>query len=338
LHFKTWHAGCFSHSVRINFLLIVVNIKEIKMRQSLLLIAVLGTLATSSVALAEEAVVAAATEDKSNWDITTNMGFVSDYYARGVSQTWHKPTVQGGIDVTHSSGFYAGVFGSGVTPNTYPDANTEIDIYAGYNGEVSSVKGLGYTVGLIGYIYPGGSWKKYINADSGEQYTPKGGRWDTYEANFGVSYDWISAKASVTLTDWYGADKSTGFDGSSKGTTYLELNAGYPLPWWDLTLVGHVGRLMVAAKLDDSYGGGGWTGTAGKTSPNLTDYKVGLSKAFKVASSDGWTAGLYYVGATNGGNNGYWGPNGFGGPSFNQSSEKKDLTDDRVVFSLTRSF
>ncbi len=304
------------------------------MRKSLLAIAVLGSL-TSTIALAEEA---AQKEEKSNWDLTTNIGFVSDYYARGVSQSWHKPTVQGGMDITHSSGFYAGIWGSGVTPNTYPDANTEIDVYAGYNGKVSSVKGLGYSVGLIGYIYPGGSWKKYINPSNGEQYTPRGGRWDTYEANFGVSYDWISAKASVTLTDWYGADRSTGFDGSSKGTTYLELNANYPLPWWDLTLVGHAGRLMVAAKLDDSFYGGGWSGTAGKTSPNLTDYKVGLSKAFKVGSSDGWAAGLYYVGATNGGNNGYWGPNGFGGPSFNQSSEKKDLTDDRFVFSLTRAF
>lgn len=303
------------------------------MRKSLLAIAVLGSL-TSTIALAEEATQK---EEKSNWELTSNMGFVSDYYARGVSQSWHKPTVQGGLDLTHSSGFYAGVWGSGVTPNTYPDANTEIDVYAGYNGEVSSVKGLGYTVGLIGYIYPGGSWKKYKSADDNSQYTPKGGRWDTYEANFGVSYDWISAKASVTLTDWYGADRSTGFDGSSKGTTYLELNANYPLPWWDLTLVGHVGKLNVAAKLDRDFAED-WTGTADKTSPDLTDYKVGLSKAFKVGSSDGWTAGLYYVGATNGGNNGYWGPNGFGGPSFNRSSEKKDLTDDRFVFSLTRAF
>ncbi len=312
--------------------MIVIKLKETKMHKSLLLIAVLGTLATSTLAFAEEA----AKEAKSDWNITTNMGFVSDYYARGVSQTWHKPTVQGGIDVTHSSGFYAGVFGSGVSPNTYPDANTEIDIYAGYNGEITAVKGLGYTAGLIGYLYPGGSWKKY-NDTTGAFPTPKGGRWDTYEANFGISYDWISAKASVTLSDWYGADKSTGYDGSSKGTTYVELNANYPLPWWNLNLIGHVGRLNVAAKLDRDFAVG-WPGAADKTSPNLTDYKVGLSKAFKIANSDGWNAGVYYVGATNGGNNGYWGPNGFGGPSFNGSSEKKDLTDDRLIVTLSRSF
>lgn len=300
------------------------------MRKSLLLIAVLGTFATSTLALAEEPVK----EEKSDWNVTTNMGFVSDYYARGVSQSWHKPTVQGGIDFTHSNGFYAGVFGSGVTPNTYPDANTEIDIYAGYNGQVKAVPDLGYTVGVIGYIYPGGDWDKYPGKYNGA--SNKGGRWDTYEANFGVSYKWLSAKASYTLTDWYGADKEQGFTSSTKGTTYYELNAAYPLPWWNLTLIGHVGRLNVSALLADD--GPGWVGVAGERSPDYTDYKVGLNKAFKIANSDGWNAGVYYVGATNGGNNGYWGPNGFGGPSFNGSSEKKDLTDGRVVVTLSRSF
>jgi uncharacterized protein (TIGR02001 family) len=308
------------------------------MRQSLLLIAVLGTLATSSVALAEEAVVAAATEDKSNWDITTTFGLVSNYYARGISQTWHKPTAQGSIDVTHSSGFYAGVFGSGVSPNTYPDANTEIDIYAGYNGEITAVKGMGYTAGLIGYLYPGGSWDKY-RLSNGVAQTPDGGKWNTYEANFGLSYEWISAKASMTLGDWYGAEKKTGWDGGTSGTTYLEINAAYPLPWWDLTLIGHVGRLNVAGKLNAGYvssnGESPSASISGETNPDLTDYKIGLSKAFSIAKSDGWNAGLYYVGSNN---SDYWGKRGYGGASFNAGTETKALNDNRWVFSLSRSF
>jgi uncharacterized protein (TIGR02001 family) len=305
---------------------------------------VLGTLATSSVALAEEAVVAAATEDKSNWDITTTFGLVSNYYARGISQTWHKPTAQGSIDVTHSSGFYAGVFGSGVSPNTYPDANTEIDIYAGYNGEIKAVKGMGYTAGLIGYLYPGGSWEKYSLAGDapGFSQTPGGGKWNTYEANFGLSYEWISAKASMTIGDWYGAERKTGWDGGTSGTTYFELNAAYPLPWWDLTLIGHVGRLNVAGKLDlntdfSSIGGGSDPSgsTSRETNPDLTDYKIGLSKAFSIAKSDGWNAGLYYVGSNN---SDYWGKRGYGGASFNGGSETKALNDNRWVFSLSRSF
>lgn len=311
------------------------------MHKSLLLSAVLGALYLPTLAFAEETAEPVAAF-QSNWDITTNFGFVSNYYARGVSQTWHKPTAQGGIDVTHSSGFYAGAFGSGVSPNTYPDANTEIDVYAGYNGEIKALKGLGYTAGLIGYLYPGGNWKKFSYLGVPNQ-TPDGGRWNTYEANVGLSYEWISAKASMTLGDWYGAEKKTGWDGGTNGTTYIEINAAYPLPFWDLTLIGHVGRLNVAGKLNanfsslDPAGNPQFpsTSTSGEESPDYTDYKFGLSKAFKIANSDGWNAGIYYTGNNN---KDYWGKRGYGGASFNGSTETKNLADNRFVFTLNRSF
>ena len=311
------------------------------MHKSLLLTAVLGALYMPTLVVAEEAAEPVAAS-QSNWDITTNFGFVSNYYARGVSQTWHKPTAQGGIDVTHSSGFYAGAFGSGVSPNTYPDANTEIDVYAGYNGEIKAVKGLGYTAGLIGYLYPGGNWKKFSYLGVPNQ-TPDGGRWNTYEANVGLSYEWISAKASMTLGDWYGAEKKTGWDGGTNGTTYIEINAAYPLSFWDLTLIGHVGRLNVNGKLNanfsslDPLGNPQFpsTSTSGEESPDYTDYKFGLSKAFKIANSDGWNAGIYYTGNNN---KDYWGKRGYGGASFNGSTETKNLADNRFVFTLNLSF
>ncbi len=99
------------------------------MIKSLISLAVLGTLAAPAVYAAED--VKTETKEESNWSLTTNMGFVTDYRARGVSQTWRKEAVQGGLDLTHSSGFYAGAFGSNVTPNTYPSANVELDLYAG---------------------------------------------------------------------------------------------------------------------------------------------------------------------------------------------------------------
>lgn len=303
------------------------------MRKSLLSLSILSALAVPGISMAEEA-PAAAKEEAPQWTVTTNIGFVSDYYARGVSQSWHKPAVQGGVDVAHANGFYAGIWGSSVSPNTYPDASTEIDVYAGYNGSISAIEGLGYTVGAIGYIYPGGSWKKYSYLGVPNQ-TPNGGRWDTYEANFGLSYKWLSAKASFTIGDWYGAERSTGWDGSTSGTNYIELNAAYPLPFGGLTLIGHVGRLNVAGKLDLTVPSS--ANAANEDNPDYTDYKVGLSKAFSIAKSEGWNAGIYYVGATNGGKSGYWGPNGFGGASFNGSTETKDLTDDRLVLSISRS-
>jgi uncharacterized protein (TIGR02001 family) len=305
------------------------------MRKSLVSLAVLSAFAVSSAAFAEEAAVAK--KEESSFSVTTNIGFASDYYARGVSQSWHKPAVQGGFDVAHSSGFYAGVWGSNITPNTYPDANVELDAYAGYNGTVPGVEGLGYTVGAIGYFYPGGSWKKYNYLGDADQ-TPEGGRWNTYEANAGVSYKWLSAKASMTLGDWYGAEYKTGWNGGTSGSTYLELNAAFPLPTAGLTLIAHVGRLNVAGKLNTSYvssSGMEPSATTESISPDYTDYKVGLSKAFKIANADGWNAGVYYVGNSNGS---YWGSRGYGGSSFNGSSQTKDLSDGRVVVTLGRSF
>ncbi|MDO8962173.1 MAG: TorF family putative porin [Methylophilus sp.] len=311
------------------------------MRKSILLTAVLGTLAMTNIAYAEEAVVEAApaaapAEPESAWTATSNIGFVSDYYTRGISQSWHKPAVQGGFDIAHSSGFFAGVWGSNVSPNTFPDATVELDLYGGYTGSITD--DIGYTVGVIGYFYPGGSWKKYdgLTTDQGKK---SGGRWDTYEANVAVSYKWLSAKVSVTLGDWFGAEKATGWDGGTSGSTYVELNAAYPLPFWDLTLIGHVGHLNVSGKLE-STGFPTANGTPGtyETSPDYTDYKIGLSKSFKVAGTEGWNAGLYYVGADD---NGYW-DNGYGGTSFSRSingtTETKDLADGRLVVSVGRTF
>ena len=320
------------------------------MIKSLISLAVLGTLVTPGAYAAEAAKTE--TKEESNWSLTTNMGFVTDYRARGVSQTWRKEAIQGGFDLTHSSGFYLGAFGSNVTPNTYPKANVELDLYAGYNGEIAAVEGLGYTAGVIGYFYPNGSWKKYTlggsaTNESGKSQTPDGGRWDTYEANAGISYKWLSAKGSVTLGDWYGAERSTGWTKSTRGTTYLELNAAIPTPLDGLTLIGHVGRLDVNGELDVAAnfsprgGSGPSTSTSMATKPDYTDYKVGLSYAFKVLNADGWNAGLYYIGNNN---DNYWGSRGYGGTSFNGatidgvSAESKNLNKDAAVFTLGRTF
>ncbi|MEK9825701.1 MAG: TorF family putative porin, partial [Methylotenera sp.] len=89
------------------------------MRKSLLSLSILSALAVPSITMAEEA--APAKKEASNWSVTTNIGFVSNYYTRGISQSWHKPAIQGGVDLSHSSGFYTVICCSNVTPNTFPD-------------------------------------------------------------------------------------------------------------------------------------------------------------------------------------------------------------------------
>ncbi|HSR02674.1 MAG TPA: hypothetical protein VLM20_07750, partial [Methylophilaceae bacterium] len=66
-----------------------------------------------------------------------------------------------------------------------------------------------------------------------------------------------------------------------------------------------------------------------------TDYKVAIAKSFSLAGSEGWAAELAYVGAND---TGYWNSKGWGGSSFNGRSETADLSDDRVTFTVSRSF
>ncbi len=146
----------------------------------------------------------------------------------------------------------------------------------------------------------------------------------------------------MTLGDWYGAERNTGWTKSTRGTTYLELNAAIPTPLDGLTLIGHVGRLNVNGELDplanfSSIGGGSApsTSSSGANNPDYTDYKVGLSYAFKVLNADGWNAGLYYIGHNN---DNYWGSRGYGGASFAGSTESQNLNKDAAVFTLGRTF
>ena len=57
-----------------------------------------------------------------------------------------------------------------------------------------------------------------------------------------------------------------------------------------------------------------------------------MSKGFAIGKSEGWNAGVYYVGSSNNGD--YWGSEGYGGSSFNGSSEVKDLDADRVRINI----
>ena len=103
------------------------------------------TLAFAGLVSAGAAGTALATE------LSANVAMASDYLFRGVSQTDEKFSLQGGIDLSTESGFYAGTWASNVNYGT--DSSTEQDIYFGYAGE--SAGGMGYDFGYILYLYEG---------------------------------------------------------------------------------------------------------------------------------------------------------------------------------------
>jgi uncharacterized protein (TIGR02001 family) len=117
--------------------------------------------------------LAAHAEDAPASPFTGNINVVSKYVLRGITTTGgsgigtenNNTAVQGGFDYAHSSGIYAGYWGSnlGYTTNTttggadtYNNGSLgtgfENDFYAGYKGKAGSFS---YGLGLIYYAYTG---------------------------------------------------------------------------------------------------------------------------------------------------------------------------------------
>ncbi len=241
---------------------------------------VLAGMAGMPAVLAGAPAMAADAAPASPHTFTANVALVSNYIFRGLSQTFGKPAIQGGMDYAHASGVYAGLWGSSISSQQYAGGNTELDYYFGYNGKIND--DWGWTAGFYGYAYPGANYKNALPAGTYPDQT-----YNTEEVNAGVSWKWVSLKLSNTTSDFFGANTKTGYTSGSKNSTYLDLTANIPLPQ-DFTLLLHVGQQDVKTKLATA-------NAAGATNPDYTDYKIGISKAFK----DGWTVGLAHSKASN---------------------------------------
>jgi len=110
---------------------------------------------------------------KPAYTLTGNLTIVSDYRFRGISQSYRLPAVQGGIDYTHSSGFYLGNWNSSVSGNSYNNgASLETDLYGGYRFE--PMKDVTADLGVLFYIYPGAKLNAAPGVPSDKKYdTPR---------------------------------------------------------------------------------------------------------------------------------------------------------------------
>lgn len=152
-------------------------------------------------------------------DVTGNLGLTTDYRFRGISQTQNSVALQGGIDYSHASGFYAGNWNSSISSELFPGSSgIESDVYAGYKKDI--YKGLTVDVGSYNYFYP----RANTNAD-------------TYELYAGLSYGPVSTKYSRSLSDYFGV-------ANTKGTQYFQADVAYPVID-KLTAKAHVGRTDV---------------------------------------------------------------------------------------------
>lgn len=232
------------------------------MKSNLLNSLVLAALVLPGVAMAAEA---------PPYTLTGNVGFVTDYVYRGITQTSHKPAVQGGIDYAHASGFYAGVWGSNISwisdSGAVASGSTtmELDSYLGYKGTAAT--DVSYDVGAVRYNYLG----------SYEPTTATNGlvKADTAELYGAITYKWITAKYSYSLLDQFLTVPK------AAGTSYMDLSANYTLADSGIGLGAHYGKQTFKGTFADA------------TTPTLSysDYKLSASKDFS-----GYVVGLAYTG------------------------------------------
>ncbi|HTH40666.1 MAG TPA: TorF family putative porin [Rhodocyclaceae bacterium] len=278
-------------------------------------------LSASVAALLAASAMSAMAEDAPASPLSFNVGVVSDYLFRGVSQTHGDPALQGGIDYAFANGFYVGTWASTISwvKDWQGSGSTEIDFYGGYRGAFSDPDWT-YDVGAIAYTYPG-----HGKANTGLA-NPT-----TTEAYASIGYKWLSAKYSYAFSKnfvgWYGGVNT---DKSTRGSDYLELNANYDLgEGW--TAVGHVGHQNVANSVVTS---------TGVKSASYSDWKIGVTKDVGFGVVGLAYSGTDVTGSCNSagtGTNPYcWGTNGRSGVA--PTSGFKNVAKDQVVLSFTKTF
>ena len=275
--------------------------KGIMMKSKLLNSLVLAALAVPAVAMAADAAPAPA--------VTANVGFVTNYLYRGISQTGGKPAIQGGFDYAHASGFYAGAWGSNISwlNSSASNANLELDTYLGFkNGFATDFS---YDVGFLRYNYPG---VYPITIPLGFAKADTNGIYGL------LGWKWITLKYSYSLGDTFGLAEAN-------GSSYVDLSASYPIADSGITLGAHYGKQTYKGKYADPLPAAG--GYAAGATATYTDYKLSVTKDFS-----GYAVGLAYS-STNS-------PLGLG--QFNNAvltdGSNIDLGKATAVLSVTHSF
>jgi uncharacterized protein (TIGR02001 family) len=178
---------------------------------------VLAALAVAGAAHAQTAAPAPAPAPEPEYTLSYNIGAVTEYRYRGISQSAREPALQGGIDFAHKSGFYVGTWASTIkwikdsSIPAGPSAKgpVEIDVYGGYKGSITDT--LSYDVGGLEYWYAGNTLKNVTGENA-----------NTFELYGALTYSIVTAKYSHSLTNLFGTP-------NSKGSGYLDLSAAFDL-------------------------------------------------------------------------------------------------------------
>lgn len=211
--------------------------------------------------------------DTPAFTFAANVGVVSQYVFRGLSQTAERPALQGGLDYAHSSGLYAGTWMSNVNwvGDVIPGASAslEADFYAGYRKSWETT-GVSSDFGYLRYQYPG-RYPEDMPLGVVEPHSD-----EIYAA---VGWKWLNLKYSYSLGDLFGVE-------DSEGSGYLDLTVTVPLPA-SLSLVLHAGQQTFEGASEAALLGG----TDNDALLGYEDYRATISYGF----GDNWTASATYT-------------------------------------------
>ena len=171
-------------------------------------------------------------------EFSGSAAITSDYRFRGITQTKSDPAVQVGFQLDHSTGLYAGVWGSNVDFGVAFDEDTgeyvsdsphlELDPYIGYSKTFENLPGAPTVdVGVWYYAYPGKSdlnWVEYYTGVGFESLALDGDSLSTYvyyTNDFAGAKDdawYLSAGYSVPFGAGFGGVASVGFTDVKNGS------------------------------------------------------------------------------------------------------------------------
>jgi uncharacterized protein (TIGR02001 family) len=159
-------------------------------------------------------------------EFSANAALVSDYRARGITNSDGELAVQGGVDLAHDSGWSTGVWASSV--KDLGGADAEVDLY------VSRTFALGETelsIGATAFLYPGAD----EDADYGEALVTISRVIGPVDADLSVNYAWeqsnladednlyVTVTGAAPLGRWRDVPFSLGFSaGYEEGAFAVE--------------------------------------------------------------------------------------------------------------------
>ncbi|MFN3990833.1 MAG: TorF family putative porin [Erythrobacter sp.] len=195
--------------------------------------------------------------------LSANVALASEYRFRGVNLSGGKIALQGGFDVSHTTGFYAGTWASTLDDTTIGYGELELDLYGGWTGDVA--KGLTLDVGFIAYTYP---------------YDPPGD-FDYYEVYGSLGFD--IGPASAKLGFAYDPEQAgLKLNGASRDNLYTFGNVSIGIPSTPITFDAHLGYTDGALSLENDIHSFDWS--LGISAPVIGPFIASL--AYVEAQSD----------------------------------------------------